>query len=92
MEHQDAQLISGGLDTLKDIRPSRTNSESTEPKGPMMLATGVTAGGMEYFGLEIIDVASWTIITSLRWPSAQHITKGGWAPFANPTFLWVKLL
>ena len=56
----------------------------------MMLATGVTAGGMEYFGLEIIDVASWTIITSLRWPSAKHITKGGWAPFANPTFLWVN--
>ena len=56
----------------------------------MMLATGVTAGGMEFFGLEIIDVASWRIKTSLRWPSAQHITKGGWAPFANPTFLWVN--
>ena len=89
MEHQDAQLISGGLDTLKNIRPSRTRPESIKPEGSMMLATGVTAGGMEDFGLEIIDVASWTIITSLRWPSAKHITKGGWAPFANPTFLWV---
>ena len=56
----------------------------------MMLATGVTAGGMEHFGLEIIDVTSWRIKASLRWPSAQHMTKGGWAPFANPTFLWVN--
>jgi hypothetical protein len=44
---------------------------------------------MDYFGLEIIDIANWRVKVSLRWPSAQYITKGGWAPFANPTFLWV---
>ena len=91
MEHQDAQLISGGLDNLKNIRPRQTKLNSIEPEGLMMLATGVTAGQMEFFGLDIIDVARWTIMTSLRWPSTKHITKGGWAPFANPTFLWVKL-
>jgi hypothetical protein len=79
MEHQDAQLIGGGMGTV--------NNNKVEE--PMILATGVTAGGMEYFGLEIIDVASWTIKSSLRWPSTQYMTKGGWAPFANPTFLWV---
>jgi uncharacterized protein DUF6454 len=89
MEHQDAQLMCGSMGTFNNIKLNPTKPESTEREGPMMLATGVTAGGMEYFGLEIIDVASWRIKTSLRWPSAQHITKGGWAPFANPTFLWV---
>ena len=78
MEHQDAQLMRGGMGTLNNI-----------PAGRIMLATGVTAGGMEHFGLDIIDVTSWRIKASLRWPSAQHLTKGGWAPFANPTFLWV---
>ena len=92
MEHQDAQLISGSMGTLNDIKLDPTKPEWAEREGPMMLATGVTAGGMEFFGLEIIDVASWRIKTSLRWPSAQHVTKGGWAPFANPTFLWVELL
>jgi len=61
---------------------------STAGEG-MILATGVTARTMQYFGLDIIDVANWTVKTSLRWPSAPHITKGGWAPFTNPTFLWV---
>jgi hypothetical protein len=55
----------------------------------LILATGVTAGRMEYFGLDIIDVASWEIRASLRWPSPPHMTRGGWPPFANPTFLWV---
>jgi hypothetical protein len=89
MEHQDAQLVSGSMGTLNHINRDPTNSQWAEREGTIMLATGVTAGGMEYFGLEIIDVASWRIKTSLRWPSAKHITKGGWAPFANPTFLWV---
>jgi hypothetical protein len=79
MEHQDAQLISGAMGAVNN----------TKVEESMILATGVTAGGMEYFGLEIIDVASWTIKASLRWPSAQYMTKGGWAPFANPTFLWL---
>jgi hypothetical protein len=89
MEHQDAQLMSGSMGTVNDIKLDPTNPEWAEREGPMMLATGVTAGGMEFFGLEVIDVASWRIKTSLRWPSAPHMTKGGWAPFANPTFLWV---
>ncbi len=75
MEHQDAQLIRGCVGADGD--------------GTTMLATGVTANGMDYFGLEIIDIANWRVKVSLRWPSAQYITKGGWAPFANPTFLWV---
>lgn len=79
MEHQDAQLIGASMG----------DHNNTLVEAPMILATGVTAGGMEYFGLEIVDVASWTIKTSLRWPSAQYMTKGGWAPFANPSFLWV---
>ena len=54
-----------------------------------MLATGVTAEGMEHFGLDIFDVTSWRIKASLRWPSPPYMTKGGWPPFANPTFLWV---
>jgi hypothetical protein len=91
MEHQDAQLMSGSMGTLNNIKLNPTDPEVpwADRKGTMMLATGVTAGGMEYFGLEIIDVTSWGIKASLRWPSAQHMTKGGWAPFANPTFLWV---
>jgi len=74
MEHQDAQLLRGSTDTLNN---------------KMMLVTGVTAEGMEHFGLDIFDVTNWSIKASLRWPSLQHMTKGGWAPFANPTFLWV---
>jgi Family of unknown function (DUF6454) len=83
MEHQDAQLIG---------RRSMSRSESTLDQTDLkllMLATGVTARGMEHFGLDIIDVPNWKIEVSLRWPSAQHKTKGGWPPFANPTFLWV---
>jgi hypothetical protein len=89
MEHQDAQLMSGRMSTLNNIKLDPTNPQWIEHEGPMMLATGVTAGGMEFFGLDIIDVGRWTIMKSLRWPSTKHITKGGWAPFANPTFLWV---
>lgn len=91
MEHQDAQLMSGRKDTLNNIKLDPTDPEVpwADREGTMMLATGVTARGMENFGLEIIDVTSWRIKASLRWPSAQHMTKGGWAPFANPTYLWV---
>jgi len=91
MEHQDAQLMSVSMGTLNNIKLDPTDPEVpwADREGTMMLATGVTAGGMEYFGLEIIDVTNWGIKASLRWPSAQHMTKGGWAPFANPTFLWV---
>jgi len=89
MEHQDAQLISLSMGTLNNVKLEPMDHGLAGPEGTMMLATGVTAGGMERFGLEIIDVASWKIKKSLRWPSAQHLTKGGWAPFSNPTFLWV---
>jgi len=91
MEHQDAQLMSVSMGTLNNIKLDPTDPEVpwADREGTMMLATGVTAGGMEYFGLEIIDVTNWGIKASLRWPSAQHMTKGGWPPFANPTFLWV---
>jgi hypothetical protein len=80
MEHQDAQLIGGG-----------PMGRGTDPgaTGALMLTTGVTAGGMAQFGLDIVDVANWRIAASLRWPSARYMTKGGWPPFANPTFLWV---
>ena len=88
MEHQDAQLMRGGMGTLSNI-PADPEIPRSYREGTMMLATGVTAGGMEHFGLEIIDVTSWRIKASLRWPSAQHLTQGGWAPFANPTFLWI---
>ena len=91
MEHQDAELISGSMDTLNNIKLDPTDPEVpwADRDGTMMLATGVTAGGMEYFGLDLVDVTSWRIKASLRWPSAQHMTKGGWPPFENPTFLWV---
>jgi hypothetical protein len=90
MEHQDAQLISGRKTTLDHIKLDPGKSEEIDPHGgTLMLATGVTAAGMEHFGLEIVDVASWGLKASLRWPSNQHLTKGGWPPFANPTFLWV---
>jgi len=88
MEHQDAQLISASRGTESGELCS-PNSEQAAREETMILATGVTAGGMKHFGLEIIDVASWRIKTSLRWPSAQHLTKGGWPPFANPTYLWI---
>ena len=96
MEHQDAQLISGRLMSgstapLGESTPDQTDARlpRCDLEGTMMLATGVTAMGMEYFGLDIVDVTNWRIKASLRWPSAQHLTKGGWPPFANPTFLWV---
>lgn len=78
--------VGGALENGKFGSP---NSEQAAREEAMILATGVTAGGMEHFGLDIIDVANWRIRTSLRWPSAQHLTKGGWAPFANPTYLWI---
>lgn len=87
MEHQDAQLIR--IDCLNDINPSDLAAPRMDREGVIMLATGVTAGAMDSFGLDIVDVTRWRIMASLRWPSAQHMTKGGWPPFANPTFLWV---
>jgi hypothetical protein len=84
MEHQDAQLIHGGSSTL-----NHNDCEMLRSEGALMLATGVTAGGMDHFGLDLIDMKGWKILTSLRWPSASHLTMDGWAPFANPTFLWV---
>jgi hypothetical protein len=89
MEHQDAQLIGASCGALESGKLGSRNSEQADREDTMILATGVTAGGMEHFGLEIIDVANWRIKTSLRWPSAQHLTKGGWPPFANPTYLWI---
>jgi hypothetical protein len=80
MEHQDAQLIRSSTDL---------GAPSAKRGGTMMLATGVSAEGMEYFGLDLFDMTSWKIVASLRWPSLQHMTKGGWPPFANPTFLWL---
>jgi hypothetical protein len=77
--------------TLSESTPDQTDARlpRRDLEGAMMLATGVTAMGMEHFGLDIVDVTNWRIKASLRWPSAQHMTKGGWPPFANPTFLWV---
>lgn len=54
-----------------------------------MLATGVTGGEKEYFGLDIFDVTGRTINASLRWPSSHHMTTDGRPPFSNSTFLWV---
>jgi hypothetical protein len=93
MQHQDAQLIHswGASARLKNKVLDRAAplSMRAEGQGTIILATGVTAEGMDYFGLDLVDVTNWTIKVSLRWPSAQHLTKGGWPPFANPTFLWV---
>jgi hypothetical protein len=91
MEHQDAQLVRGSMDPLNSLKIDPTDPEVpwANRKGTMMLATGVSAGEMEHFGFDIVDVASFRIEASLRWPSAQHLTEGGWPPFANPTFLWV---
>lgn len=79
LEHQDAQLL----------RINLTRDERGSERRAVILATGVTGGGMECFGLDIFDVASWRIDTSLRWPSARHVTNGGWPPFLNSTFLWL---
>jgi hypothetical protein len=91
MEHQDAQLISRSPAALSESTPAQIDPRLPRPdlEGTIMLATGVTAMGMEHFGLDMVDVTNWRIKASLRWPSAQHMTKGGWPPFANPTFLWV---
>jgi len=90
MEHQDAQLVSVVSTTAPQIphHKARTN-EPDSSEATIMLATGVTAGGMEHFGLDLINMEDWNITASLRWPSAQNLTAGGWAPFANPTYLWV---
>ena len=90
MEHQDAQLIHGWLaggSTNSDSM--RFRSARAHKRGTLILATGVTGEGMDYFGLDLIDVTNWQVEVSLRWRSAQHLTKGEWPPFANPTFLWV---
>jgi hypothetical protein len=85
LEHQDAQLIMAKIDC-----PGNFDQESFSPRQEtLVLATGVTAKGMEHFGLDIIDVKNWCLKSSLRWPSIKHLTKGGWPPFANPTYLWV---
>jgi Family of unknown function (DUF6454) len=91
MEHQDAQLLSVNVDLLNNIlRTSRdTEIPLADREGTIMLVTGVTAGGMKHFGLDIFDVTSWKIHASRRWPSSGHMTSGGWPPFANSTFLWV---
>ena len=67
----------------------RLRSARAHTPGTLILATGVTSEGMDYFGLDLIDVTNWQVEVSLRWRSAQHLTKGEWPPFANPTFLWV---
>jgi hypothetical protein len=89
MEHQDAQLIHGGMSALNPTEANHNDPEILRSEGMVKLATGVTAHGMKHFGLDLIDMKSWRILTSLRWPSAPYLTIGGWAPFANPTFLWV---
>jgi hypothetical protein len=96
MEHQDAQLIHGyrAVGDTNRISESVNNRSDVElhrsqGEGTMMLVTGVTAERMDYFGLDLVDVTNWDVTVSLRWRSAQHLTKGGWPPFANPTFLWV---
>jgi hypothetical protein len=89
MEHQDAQLIHGGMSALNPTKANHNDPEILRSEGVVKLATGVTAHGMKHFGLDLIDMKSWRILTSLRWPSAPYLTMGGWAPFANPTFLWV---
>lgn len=91
LEHQDAQLMRGSADILSHVKLNPRDPEVrwTDREARLMLATGVTPGGMDHFGLEIIDLTGWRILASLRCPSAQHLTEGGRAPFANPTFLWV---
>jgi hypothetical protein len=89
MEHQDAQLMRGKMDVLNSLRINPVGPEVADRQGTMMLATGVSAGGMEYFGFDIVDITNSKVAASRRWPSAQYLTKGGWPPFANPTFLWI---
>jgi hypothetical protein len=91
MEHQDAQLLSLNMHSLNNIRPDAAVPKipRSSREGTIMLATGVTSGGMEYFGLDLIEVANWRVDASLRWPSTQHLTDGGWPPFVNSTFLWI---
>jgi hypothetical protein len=91
MEHQDAQLLNVNMNILNNVRGTPKGAEIAwaDNKGTIMLSTGVTAGGREYFGLDIFDITSWKMHTSLRWPSSRHMTIGGWPPFANSTFLWV---
>lgn len=90
MEHQDAQFI-GAVSTscVGDKQLEADTSKPNKSGTPMMLATGVTAEGKEYFGLDLINMEDWSITASLRWPSAQNLTASGCAPFANPTYLWV---
>lgn len=90
MEHQDAQLLHVNMNILDNVSHTTTDAEvaRSDSEGTIMLATGVTHG-MKYFGLDIFDVTSWRMHTSLRWPSSGHLTFGGWPPFANSTFLWV---
>ena len=88
LEHQDAQLITGRVKRLGKVNPGKLGAVGPE-RETLMLATGVTAGGMEHFGLDVVDITTWALKASLRWSSNQHLTKGGWPPFANPTYLWI---
>jgi hypothetical protein len=91
MEHQDAQLLSVNMDTLNNIKLNSTGPGApwADREGTITLATGVTGGGAEHFGLDIFDVTGRTINASLRWPTAHHMTMDGRPPFANSTFLWI---
>lgn len=90
LEHQDAQLLIANMSVLNKIgQASKAYDISADSEKTIMLATGVTAGGKDYFGLDIFDVTSWKMYASQRWPSSEYRTDGGWPPFANSTFLWV---
>ena len=89
LEHQDAQLLIANTRVLEKIGQAARADDLADGQKTIMLATGVTAGGMGYFGLDIFDVTSWKMYASQRWPSAEYRTDGGWPPFANSTFLWV---
>ena len=90
LEHQDVQLVSADTNILNNVQQV-ANGESvlTDGEEKIMLATGVSGNGMDYFGLDIFDVTSWKMYASQRWPSSPYITKGGLPPFQNSTFLWI---
>ena len=89
LEHQDAQLLIANTRVLKKIGQAARADDLADGQKTIMLATGVTAGGMGYFGLDIFDVTSWKMYASQRWPSSPYIAKGGLPPFQNSTFLWI---
>jgi len=87
LEHQDAQLVSANNTILNDT----SNGENVSPNSEetIMLATGVTGGGRDNFGLDMFDVTNWKMYASQRWPSSRYLSEGGWPPFTNSTFLWI---